>query len=312
MRYKMEFSHISVMLNETVDGLNVKKDGIYVDGTTGGGGHSLEVLSRLNGSGKLFCFDRDPDAINACKERFSKYNNVTLINEKYSSLKSALADLGVDAIDGMMLDLGVSSHQLDTRERGFSYHGEAPLDMRMSQQGITAAEIVNTYSEKELANIFFIYADEKFSFKIAAEIIKRRETKPIETTTELADIVSQCYPNKFKRNGHPARKVFQALRIAVNDEMGEVEKGIEDAFSILKKGGRLSIITFHSIEDRLVKQKFASFTKGCTCPPDFPVCVCGNKPKAKLVNRKPIVASDKELENNQRSRSAKLRILEKL
>lgn len=308
----MEFSHISVMLNETVDGLNVKKDGIYVDGTTGGGGHSLEVLSRLNGSGKLFCFDRDPDAINACKERFSKYNNVTLINEKYSSLKSALADLGVDAIDGMMLDLGVSSHQLDTRERGFSYHGEAPLDMRMSQQGITAAEIVNTYSEKELANIFFIYADEKFSFKIAAEIIKRRETKPIETTTELADIVSQCYPNKFKRNGHPARKVFQALRIAVNDEMGEVEKGIEDAFSILKKGGRLSIITFHSIEDRLVKQKFASFTKGCTCPPDFPVCVCGNKPKAKLVNRKPIVASDKELENNQRSRSAKLRILEKL
>lgn len=312
MRYKMEFSHISVMLNETVDGLNVKKDGIYVDGTTGGGGHSLEVLSRLNGSGKLFCFDRDPDAINACKERFSKYNNVTLINEKYSSLKSALADLGVDAIDGMMLDLGVSSHQLDTRERGFSYHGEAPLDMRMSQQGITAAEIVNTYSEKELANIFFIYADEKFSFKIAAEIIKRRETKPIETTTELADIVSQCYPNKFKRNGHPARKVFQALRIAVNDEMGEVEKGIEDAFSILKKGGRLSIITFHSIEDRLVKQKFASFTKGCTCPPDFPVCVCGNKPKAKLVNRKPIVASDEELENNQRSRSAKLRILEKL
>lgn len=308
----MEFSHISVMLNETVDGLNVKKDGIYVDGTTGGGGHSLEVLSRLNGSGKLFCFDRDPDAINACKERFSKYNNVTLINEKYSSLKSALADLGVDAIDGMMLDLGVSSHQLDTRERGFSYHGEAPLDMRMSQQGITAAEIVNTYSEKELANIFFIYADEKFSFKIAAEIIKRRETKPIETTTELADIVSQCYPNKFKRNGHPARKVFQALRIAVNDEMGEVEKGIEDAFSILKKGGRLSIITFHSIEDRLVKQKFASFTKGCTCPPDFPVCVCGNKPKAKLVNRKPIVASDEELENNQRSRSAKLRILEKL
>lgn len=300
------------MLNETVDGLNVKKDGIYVDGTTGGGGHSLEVLSRLNGSGKLFCFDRDPDAINACKERFSKYNNVTLINEKYSSLKSALADLGVDAIDGMMLDLGVSSHQLDTRERGFSYHGEAPLDMRMSQQGITAAEIVNTYSEKELANIFFIYADEKFSFKIAAEIIKRRETKPIETTTELADIVSQCYPNKFKRNGHPARKVFQALRIAVNDEMGEVEKGIEDAFSILKKGGRLSIITFHSIEDRLVKQKFASFTKGCTCPPDFPVCVCGNKPKAKLVNRKPIVASDEELENNQRSRSAKLRILEKL
>lgn len=300
------------MLNETVDGLNVKPNGVYVDGTTGGGGHSLEVLSRLNGSGKLFCFDRDPDAINACKERFSNFNNVTLINEKYSSLKSALADLGVDAIDGMMLDLGVSSHQLDTRERGFSYHGEAPLDMRMSQQGITAADIVNTYSSKDLANIFFIYADEKFSFKIADEIVKRREEKPFTTTTELAELVSDCYPNKFKRNGHPARKVFQALRIAVNDEMGEVEKGIEDAFSILNPGGRLSIITFHSIEDRLVKQKFASFTKGCTCPPDFPVCVCGNKPKAKLINRKPIVASAEELEHNMRSRSAKLRILEKL
>ncbi len=312
MRYKMKFSHISVMLNETVDGLNVKPNGVYVDGTTGGGGHSLEVLSRLNGSGKLFCFDRDPDAINACKERFSNFNNVTLINEKYSSLKSALADLGVDAIDGMMLDLGVSSHQLDTRERGFSYHGEAPLDMRMSQQGITAADIVNTYSSKDLANIFFIYADEKFSFKIADEIVKRREEKPFTTTTELAELVSDCYPNKFKRNGHPARKVFQALRIAVNDEMGEVEKGIEDAFSILNPGGRLSIITFHSIEDRLVKQKFASFTKGCTCPPDFPVCVCGNKPKAKLINRKPIVASAEELEHNMRSRSAKLRILEKL
>lgn len=308
----MDFSHISVMLNETVDGLDVKSGGIYVDGTTGGGGHSTEVLKRLNGTGKLFCFDRDPDAINACKERFSKFNNVTLINEKYSSLKSVLGSYGVDEIDGLMLDLGVSSHQLDTRERGFSYHGDAPLDMRMSQKGITAAEIVNTYSAKELSNIFFIYADEKFSFKIADEIVKRREEKPFETTSELAELISDCYPNKFKRNGHPARKVFQALRIAVNDEMGEVEKGIEDAFSILKPCGRLSIITFHSIEDRLVKQKFASFTKGCTCPPDFPVCVCGNKPKAKLVNRKPIVASNEELEHNLRSRSAKLRILEKL
>ena len=312
MRYDMEFSHISVMLKETVDGLNVKENGVYVDGTTGGGGHSAEVLSRLNGTGKLFCFDRDPDAINACKERFKNFNNVTLINEKYSSLKSALYELGVEEIDGMMLDLGVSSHQLDTRERGFSYHAAAPLDMRMSQKGITAADIVNTYSAKDLANIFFIYADEKFSFKIADAIVKRREEKSFSTTTELAELVSDCYPNKFKRNGHPARKVFQALRIAVNDEMGEVEKGIEDAFSMLKKGGRLSVITFHSVEDRLVKQKFLSFTKGCTCPPDFPVCVCGNKPKAKLINRKPIVASAEELEHNLRSRSAKLRILEKL
>ena len=308
----MEFTHISVMLKETVDGLNVKKNGIYVDGTAGGGGHSAEILSRLNGTGKLFCFDRDPDAIAACKERFEKFNNVTLINEKYSSLKSVLCELGVNEIDGLMLDLGVSSHQLDTRERGFSYHDTAPLDMRMSQKGITAADIVNTYSAKELANIFFIYADEKFSFKIADAIVKRRSEKPFETTSELAELVSDCYPNKFKRNGHPARKVFQALRIAVNDEMGEVEKGIDDAFSMLAKGGRLSIITFHSIEDRLVKQKFSSFTKGCTCPPDFPVCVCGNKPKAKLINRKPIVASQEELEHNLRSRSAKLRILEKL
>lgn len=306
------FSHISVLLNETVDGLNIKPDGVYVDGTTGGGGHSSVVLSKLSQKGHLYCFDRDPDAINACKEKFKDNTNVTLINKKYSTIKQSLNELGVEKIDGLMLDLGVSSHQLDTKERGFSYHLDAPLDMRMSQNGVTAADIVNSYSAKELANIFFIYADEKFSFKIADEIVKRREQKPITSTCELADIISECYPNKFKRNGHPARKVFQALRIAVNDEMGEVEKGIEDAFSMLNSGGRLSIITFHSIEDRLVKQKFLSFTKGCTCPPDFPVCVCGNKPKAKLINKKPIIATDEELECNTRSRSAKLRILEKL
>ncbi len=307
-----EFSHVSVMLYETVDGLDINPDGVYVDGTLGGGGHSMEIAKRLSEKGRLFCFDRDPDAIAACKEKLASYKNVTLINTKYSKLKEELENRGVYSIDGLMLDLGVSSHQLDTRERGFSYHADAPLDMRMSQSGTTAAEIVNSYSEKELANIFYIYADEKFSFKIAKRIVEVREQKPIETTLELAELVSECYPNKFKRSGHPARKVFQALRIAVNDEMGEVEKGIEDAFSMLNKDGRLSIITFHSVEDRLVKQKFASFTKGCTCPPDFPVCVCGNTPKAQVVNRKPIVASDKELEQNLRSRSAKLRILKKL
>lgn len=307
-----KFSHISVMLYETVDGLDIKPDGVYVDGTLGGGGHSMEIAKRLSNKGKLFCFDRDPDAINACKEKFKDFENVTLINTKYSNLKQELENRGVTNIDGLLLDLGVSSHQLDTRERGFSYHGDAKLDMRMSQSGMTAADIVNTYSEKELANIFFIYADEKFSFKIAKRIVEVREQKPIETTLELAELVSECYPNKFKRTGHPARKVFQALRIAVNDEMGEVEKGIEDAFSMLNKDGRLSIITFHSVEDRLVKQKYASFTKGCTCPPDFPICVCNNTPKAELVNRKPIVATDEELENNLRSRSAKLRILKKL
>lgn len=308
----MNFSHTSVMLKETVDGLNIKPDGIYVDGTLGGGGHSNEILSRLDKNGRLFCFDRDPDAIKTCTERFKGKENITLINQKYSTLKSALEQRGINAIDGLLLDLGVSSHQLDTRERGFSYHSDAPLDMRMSQSGITAADVCNTYSAKDLAHIFFIYADEKFSFKIADEIVKRRETKPFETTLELAELVSDCYPNKFKRNGHPARKVFQALRIEVNNEMGEVEKGIDDAFSILNKGGRLSIITFHSVEDRLVKNKFLSFTKGCTCPPDFPVCVCGKTPKAKLINKKPIIATAKELENNSRSRSAKLRILEKL
>lgn len=307
-----KFSHISVMLYETVDGLNIKPDGIYVDGTTGGGGHSYEVASRLNEKGKLFCFDRDPDAIEAAKEKLKEFNNVEFINKKYSTIKSSLSELGVEKIDGLMLDLGVSSYQLDTRERGFSYHSDAYLDMRMSKSGISAADIVNSYSAKELAHIFFMYADEKFSYRIADEIVKRREEKPITTTIELADLVSDCYPNKFKRNGHPARKVFQALRIAVNDEMGEVEKGIDDAFSMLNSGGRLSIITFHSIEDRLVKKKFASFTQGCTCPKDFPVCVCGKVPRAKIINKKPIVASLEELENNQRSRSAKLRILEKL
>lgn len=307
-----KFSHISVMLYETVDGLNIKPDGVYVDGTTGGGGHSFEVASRLNENGRLYCFDRDPDAIKASSEKLSEFKNVTLINEKYSLLKPTLIQMGVEHIDGLMLDLGVSSYQLDTGERGFSYHSEAPLDMRMSKCGTTAADIVNTYSAKELAEIFYMYADEKFSFKIADEIVKQRKVKPIETTTELADLVSNCYPNKFKRNGHPARKVFQAIRIAVNDEMGEVEKGIDDAFSMLNSGGRLSIITFHSIEDRLVKKKFASYTQGCTCPKDFPVCVCGKKPQAKIINKKPIVASEEELQNNQRSRSAKLRILEKL
>ncbi len=307
-----EFSHKSVMLYETVEGLNINPDGIYVDGTAGGGGHSELIASKLSEKGKLFCFDRDPDAISACKQRLSKFENVILINEKYSSLKSSLKEYGIEKINGLMLDLGVSSYQLDTAQRGFSYHSDAPLDMRMSKSGISAADIVNNYSEKELADIFYKYADEKFSFKIAKAIVEKRAEKPIETTKELADLVSQNYPNKFKRNAHPARKVFQAIRIAVNDEMGEVEKGIDDAFEMLESGGRLSIITFHSIEDRTVKQKFNSFTQGCTCPPDFPICVCGKKPRAKLINKKPIVASEQELKENLRSRSAKLRILEKI
>ncbi len=306
-----EFSHKSVMLYETVEGLNIKPDGIYVDGTAGGGGHSELIASKLNENGKLFCFDRDPDAIKACEQRLSKFKNIILINEKYSSLKSSLNKYGTEKINGLMLDLGVSSYQLDTAERGFSYHNDAPLDMRMSKSGISAADIINEYSEKELADIFYKYADEKFSFRIAKAIVDERTKKSIKTTLQLAELISENYPNKFKRNAHPARKVFQAIRIAVNDEMGEIEKGIDDAFEMLCSGGRLSIITFHSIEDRIVKQKFHSFTQGCTCPPDFPICVCGKKPRAKLINKKPITASEEEQKENQRSRSAKLRILEK-
>lgn len=306
-----DFKHISVMLKETVDGLNVKPGGIYVDGTAGGGGHSFEIASRMNG-GRLICIDRDPDAVKAAGERLAKFDFVTIVNSKFSEIDTVLDNLGIDKIDGLLLDLGVSSHQFDTAERGFSYNMDAPLDMRMSQSGVSAYDIVNEFGAKELSDIFTKYADEKFSFKIAQRIVKEREEKPIRTTFELSNIISECYPAKFKRDGNPSRKVFQALRIAVNGELDEETAVIEKGFERLNVGGRMSIITFHSTEDRLVKHSFAQFCKGCTCPPDFPVCVCGNKPRAKLINRKPIVASDDEIERNPRSRSAKLRVIEKI
>ncbi len=306
----ISFSHISVLLAECIEGLDIKPDGIYIDGTCGGAGHSCEIAKRLTG-GRLIGIDRDPDAIKAATARLAPYN-AKVLHGNYSEIEVLAHSEGIEKVDGVLLDLGVSSHQLDTLERGFSYHGDAPLDMRMSQEGATAADLINTLPAEELSRIMFEYGEEKFSRKIAAEIIKRREIKPIETTSELAEIVSAGVPAKFKRDKNPCKKTFQAFRIAVNCEFEHLNKGLDDAFELLKPGGRLCVITFHSLEDRIVKQRFASFCKGCICPPDFPQCVCGKTPRGKLVNRKPIEASAEELEANIRSRSAKLRIIEKL
>ncbi len=307
----MSFSHIPVLLHETVDGLNIKENGVYVDGTAGGGGHSAEILSHLK-DGKLISIDQDPDAIRHVKERFKDNPNSIIVKGNFGDMKELLNARGVYSVDGVMLDIGVSSHQLDTSERGFSFHEDAPLDMRMSQQGLSAADLVNTLDYSELARIINNYGEEKFASSIAKNIVKAREEKRIETTLELAEIIKSSVPQKVRRDGHPARKTFQALRIAVNRELEVLEKGLDGAFELLSKGGRLAVITFHSLEDRIVKQKMASWCVGCTCPKDFPVCVCGNKPKAKLVNRKPIVANEEELQINVRSRSAKLRVCEKL
>ncbi|MGN0610107.1 MAG: 16S rRNA (cytosine(1402)-N(4))-methyltransferase RsmH [Oscillospiraceae bacterium] len=307
----MSFSHVSVMLDECIEGLDIKPDGIYIDGTCGGAGHSREIAKRLTTGGLLLGIDRDPDAIAAASERLAPYN-ARVLKGNFSDMK-ALADAeGVSEVDGILLDLGVSSHQLDTAERGFSYHSDAPLDMRMSQSGVSARDIVNNSSYEELSRILWEYGEEKFSRKIADTIIKKREIKPIETTSELADIVRESIPAKFRREKNPCKKTFQAIRIAVNCELDELDKALDDGFDMLKPGGRFCIITFHSLEDRIVKQRFASFCTGCTCPPDFPQCVCGKKPRGKLVNRKPIEATEEELAVNNRSRSAKLRIIEKL
>ncbi|MBQ2822972.1 MAG: 16S rRNA (cytosine(1402)-N(4))-methyltransferase RsmH [Oscillospiraceae bacterium] len=306
----MEFSHYSVMLSECIEGLDIKPDGIYIDGTCGGAGHSSEIAKRLTEGGLLLGIDRDPDAIAVATERLAPYS-AKVLKGNFSDMKALALAEGVEKVDGVLLDLGVSSHQLDTLERGFSYHGDAPLDMRMSQEGISAKDIVNNSSYAELSRILWEYGEEKFSRKIADTIIKRREIKPIETTSELADIICSSVPAKFRREKNPCKKSFQAIRIAVNCELEELNRALDDAFDMLKPGGRLCIITFHSLEDRIVKQRFASFCKGCTCPPDFPVCVCGNKPRGRLVNRKPIEATEEELAANNRSHSAKLRIIEK-
>ena len=308
----MEFSHKSVMLKEAVDGLNVRSGCVYVDGTAGGGGHSFEIASRLSGSGRLIAIDQDPDAIEAASKRLEGFHNVTIVRSNFSRIKDVLTEQGEIGADGVLLDLGVSSHQLDAGERGFSYHFDAPLDMRMSQDGLSAYDIVNTYEYGELVRILSVYGEEKFAKNIVRNIISAREKKPIETTFELAELVSAAYPAKARKNKHPARKTFQAIRIAVNRELDVLEEGLQGAFDSLRSGGRLSVITFHSLEDRIVKRAMLQWCSGCTCPPDFPVCVCGNKPKAELVSRKPILPSQEELEVNSRSRSATLRICEKL
>lgn len=304
------FYHLPVLLEEVLAGLDIKPDGIYIDGTCGGAGHSREIAKRLSG-GTLLGIDRDPDAVCAASERLAPYG-FTAARGNYSDIRDIARENGIEAADGILLDLGVSSHQLDTEERGFSYHGIAPLDMRMSREGQTAADLVNTLEESELARILFEYGEEKFSRRIAGEIVRQRTEKLIETTGELADIIGDSVPAKFKRDKNPCRKTFQALRIAVNCEFEHLDRGLDEAFELLKPGGRLCVITFHSIEDRIVKQRFASFCKGCICPPDFPQCVCGKTPRGKLVNRKPAEASPEELEKNPRSRSAKLRVIEKI
>ena len=307
----MSFGHIPVMLYEAVDGLNIRPDGVYADGTAGGGGHSAEILSRLT-TGMLYSIDQDPDAIAEVTERFKDNEHSIIIQGNFSGMKALLNDRGVDAVDGVLLDIGVSSHQLDEGSRGFSYHEDAPLDMRMSQSGPTAADLVNTMELSELARVISLYGEEKFAYAIAKNIVRAREQKPIETTLELAEIIKESVPQKVRRDGHPARKTFQAIRIAVNRELEVLEKGLEAAFELLSPGGRLCVITFHSLEDRVTKQFMKDKAQGCTCPKDFPVCVCGKKPQAKIITRKPVYPSDGEIEANPRARSAKLRVCEKL
>ncbi len=306
----MEFTHVSVLLNESIDGLDIKPEGIYVDATAGGAGHSVHIAQKLKGSGRLIALDRDPDAVETASERLKGYN-AQVVKSNYSDIRTVLDGLGVKLADGVLMDLGVSSHQLDTPERGFSYHSDAPLDMRMSREGTSAYDIVNGCSEEELSRIIFEYGEEKFSRRIAANIVKARKMNPVKTTLELAEIVKSSVPAAVRREKNPCKKTFQAIRIAVNGELEHLSVGLDAAFHCLKPGGRLAVITFHSLEDRLVKQRFAGWCKGCICPPDFPQCVCGRKPEGRLVNRKPIEAKQEELERNNRSRSAKLRIIER-
>ncbi|MBQ8902960.1 MAG: 16S rRNA (cytosine(1402)-N(4))-methyltransferase RsmH [Oscillospiraceae bacterium] len=307
----MEFVHKSVLLTQTVDGLGIKPGGIYVDCTAGGGGHSLEAAKRMDDSNKLICFDQDKEAIAAATKRLEGYNPI-FINRNFCTIRESLAEIGIEHIDGAMLDLGVSSYQLDNAERGFSFHEDAPLDMRMSGEGMSAYDVVNDYTTEELEYILFNYGEEKFARGIVKGIEKARAAAPIRTTGELAEIIRNNVPLKVRREKNPCRKTFQAIRIEVNHELDVLKTALDDIFEMLNPGGRISVITFHSLEDRIVKQRFKELTEGCTCPKDFPVCVCGNTPKAALVNRKPIVADEAELAENVRSRSAKLRVIEKL
>lgn len=311
--FLVEFKHVSVLLGEAVDGLAIKSGGIYADGTLGGGGHSYEIASRLSPDGRLIGIDRDLEAIAAAKNRLSPFSNVTYVHSNFADIKAILSDLGISSIDGAVIDLGVSSYQLDCAERGFSYMEDAPLDMRMdSTAELSAYDVVNTYSKEALTKIFYEYGEERFSKKVAELIAEQRAIAPITTTLELVEIIKKAIPERFRQKGsHPAKRVFQAIRIEVNSELEPLKDALCDFFDVLSPGGRLCVITFHSLEDRIVKQTFASFAKGCICPRDFPICVCGNKPRGKVITGKPILPSEDEININKRSKSAKLRICEK-
>lgn len=308
----MEFHHKPVLFEETISSLAIRPEGVYIDGTMGGGGHSEAILQRLT-TGKLLSIDQDPDAIEAAGERLKKYPQSIRVRGNFAQMAEIAKAQGIDAVDGVLMDIGVSSYQLDTPERGFSYHHDAPLDMRMSQEGSSARDLVNTLGEQELAEIIFRYGEDRSARRIAQGICKARETAPIETTAQLAEIIKESVPAAVRRaEGHPARKTFQALRIAVNGELDRLQEGLKAGFELLKPGGRLAVITFHSLEDRIVKQQMHDWCQGCICPKDFPVCVCGRKPRGKLVYKKGLAPSPQEVEENPRARSARLRVIEKL
>ncbi len=310
----MEFKHKSVLLDETIESLNIKPNGIYVDGTLGGGGHSYEIAKRLTDGGRLIGIDQDEDAIRAAKERLSEFaDRVTIVRDNYCNMPKVLDELGISKVDGILLDIGVSSYQLDEAERGFTYKQDAPLDMRMDQrQEMTAKDIVNGYSEEDLYRIIRDYGEDKFAKNIAKHIVQARQIKPVETTFELDEIIKAAIPMKFRATGgHPAKKTFQAIRIELNRELEVLDESIDAMTDLLNDNGRLCIITFHSLEDRIVKTRFRKNENPCTCPPDFPVCVCGKKPKGKVITRKPIVPDEGELEENKRAKSSKLRVFER-
>ena len=310
----MEFVHKPIMLSQCLEALKIDPLGIYVDGTVGGAGHSSEIAKRLEHKkgGRLLCLDRDPDAVKVASQRLSEYKQASVHHRNYSDLVCLLKELNINGVDGVLLDLGVSSFQLDCAERGFSFRLDAPLDMRMSKEGISAKDVVNGYDEARLANIIFTYSEEKFARKIAAAIVRERQKAPIETTLELAEIIKSAIPAAARREKNPCKRTFQAIRIEVNGELDAIEPAIRGAKDIMNEGGRIVIITFHSLEDRIVKQTYADMASGCTCPRSFPVCVCGKKPEVRVITKKPILPSEREVEENPRSRSAKLRVAEKL
>ena len=310
----MDFKHVSVLLDETITGLNIKPDGIYVDGTLGGGGHAYEILKKLSSKGRLIGIDQDGEALQAAGERLKEFEDkVTLVRDNYCEIERVLQDLNIEKVDGIVLDIGVSSYQLDNLERGFSYKSDAPLDMRMdTRQVLTAADVVNTYSENELFKIIKDYGEDKFAKNIAKHIVLARKDKPFETTKELSEVIKRAIPMKVQaKGGHPAKKTFQAIRIEVNRELTVLKESIDKMIKHLNPEGRICIITFHSLEDRIVKMKFREIENPCTCPPDFPVCVCGKESKGRVVTRKPIIPSDEEIEVNKRAKSSKLRIFER-